>query len=275
MRTIKCKITKIEKTFNHGHVVEAELIEGSIPNLITYADHVKSDGTIFQIPTYLIETTNKGICRLYFHTTPNNDEWLFNFEGTFFELYVSEYSNFIIPQHCKKMLLLIEESALFENLIIIDFLAINKIKTDVYIKTEAQGELLNYLQRRMNNNITLLPSLETRTVHSIFTNQEIGTRLYISGSWSMINHLKNIAFEIGLTDDEIQFKGFGVKKEKIMCVKCYSFNINETNDEIEEMNCAHCNTMLEVSSHYSRRLGAHLGYVKAEEVVIGMERRKK
>ncbi|WP_339226175.1 dimethylamine monooxygenase subunit DmmA family protein [Oceanobacillus sp. FSL K6-2867] len=269
MRTVKCKLIK-QETLNQGHVVEVELVEGSIPNLINYSDQVKWNETIVNLPTYVIQTNKKGVYRLYFNTSSINEASLFNFDGNLFELVISEYSQFNIPDNCKKMLLLIEDLALFESLVIIDFLSINKIEANVYVKGQEQGNLFNYLQRKVNDSITLLPYLGERELQSIFNKQVIGTRLYIAGSWSMINDVKNIAHGTGFTDDEIQFKGLGVKKEKIMCIQCYSFNTNETEEEIEEMKCVHCDALLEVSDHYSKRLGAYLGYVQLQEAPVGV-----
>ncbi|WP_067727607.1 dimethylamine monooxygenase subunit DmmA family protein [Oceanobacillus damuensis] len=273
MHPINCKLLSKLKTFEQGHIAEVELTKGSIPNMIAYADQIVCNETTIQLPVYLIKTNEEGICRLFINTSINNGEYLSISEGDFFEINISEYSHFKIPERCKKMLLLMEEAALFDNLVIIDFLSFNGVEANVYVKAGEQGELLGYLQHY--HNINLITSLDNFKLQTIFNNQVIGTRLYISGSWSMINFVKNVAYNSGFTDDEIQYNGLGQKKEKIMCVKCYAFNTNQTGDEIEEMICEHCNTKLEVSSHYSRRLGAYLGYVKAEEAVIGVERRKK
>lgn len=83
----------------------------------------------------------------------------------------------------------------------------------------------------------------------------------------MINSVKEMAYISGFTDDEIQYKGLGQKKEKIMCVKCYSLNQNQMDDEVDVIICKHCNAMLEVSNHYSKRHAAYLGYIKDKEYV--------
>ena len=40
----------------------------------------------------------------------------------------------------------------------------------------------------------------------------------------MIQAIKEEAYHVGFSDDEIQTVGISRKKEKVFCVKCYSYN---------------------------------------------------
>lgn len=269
MNTIKCRHVKDIALFKHGYVAEIELIEGSIPQQIGLADHIQYNNNNLQLPLHLVETKKEGIYYLFLDTSNYREQKnsiIEQFQYTSFTLGISEYSSFSIQSNYKKMLLIIDSSALFESLPIIDFLALNQINTDVYLITERnQGKDIDYLQHKLGNNIILVPSFDG--LQSIFDGQAIGTYLFISGSWLMINTVTKIAYNAGFTDDEIQYKGVGPKKEKIMCVKCYSLNENQMDDEVDEITCKHCNAVLEVSNHYSKRHVAYLGYIKDKEYV--------
>ncbi|WP_445491922.1 hypothetical protein [Niallia sp. 03133] len=48
------------------------------------------------------------------------------------------------------------------------------------------------------------------------------------------------------------------KKENVFCVKCCSFN-KKTEDNY--ITCNNCNTLLDVTTRYSKRLEAYLGFI--------------
>lgn len=88
--------------------------------------------------------------------------------------------------------------------------------------------------------------------------QKMGTYLYISGKWDFVKHVKNLAYDIGFSDYEMQTAVIGTIKKKLVCCTCHGEN--DVENQIRAV-CAHCGQELEVSSHYSRRLDAYLGYV--------------
>ncbi|WP_396334515.1 hypothetical protein [Alkalihalobacillus sp. MEB130] len=49
------------------------------------------------------------------------------------------------------------------------------------------------------------------------------------------------------------------KKKNVYCIKCSK--LNSSNDQINEIVCAYCQSHLDVSIHYSNRLDAYLGYL--------------
>ena len=91
-----------------------------------------------------------------------------------------------------------------------------------------------------------------------FTQQRMGTFLYLSGEWQFINRLKKLSLEAGFSEYEMQINIVGPISKKLVCCECYG--VNEFRDNDMHITCNHCGIGLEVSSHYSRRLEAYLGY---------------
>ncbi|GED66868.1 hypothetical protein BRE01_05700 [Brevibacillus reuszeri] len=90
-----------------------------------------------------------------------------------------------------------------------------------------------------------------------FSQQKMGTYMYLSGKWEFVSRIKNLALEAGFTEFEMQLKVIGPARKKLLCSKCYG--IHEV-EEVLHVICIHCGLYLEVSNHYSRRLDAFLGY---------------
>lgn len=90
-----------------------------------------------------------------------------------------------------------------------------------------------------------------------FSQQKMGTYLYLSGKWEFVNRLKNLALEAGFSEYEMQMKVLGNIRKKLICCKCHG--VNDVDEELH-ISCRHCGLKLEVSNHYSRRLEAYLGY---------------
>lgn len=89
--------------------------------------------------------------------------------------------------------------------------------------------------------------------------QMVGTYLYVSLPWNEINPIKRKIEEIGYSDEEYQFFGYGEKTKNVFCCRCHGVTVIE--NEIAEIACHHCHLLLEVSDHYSSLRDAYLGYV--------------
>ncbi|MEH7445142.1 dimethylamine monooxygenase subunit DmmA family protein [Bacillus sp. JJ1122] len=87
--------------------------------------------------------------------------------------------------------------------------------------------------------------------------QKMGTYLFLSGTGEFVNRLKNLALEAGFSDQEMQLSVQGPVSKRVICCKCHG--VNNVEDELH-ITCMHCAVDLEVSSHYSSRLEAYLGY---------------
>lgn len=162
---------------------------------------------------------------------------------------------------CRKVLFLIDESELFDSLATIDAFSQNRIEAEIYVKTDRQqGEILEDIQHKTSIKINYIPSFENDKIESLLNEQLIGTKIFISGPWSMIKQIKEIASTVGFTDEEIYYNGSGEEDKKVYCVKCYSYNKAEKNSN--EITCGHCNAVLDVSKHFSKRLDSYLGYIQ-------------
>lgn len=91
-----------------------------------------------------------------------------------------------------------------------------------------------------------------------FSQQKMGTYLYVSGELEFVNILKNLAFNAGFSEHEMQMKVLGPTTKKLICCTCHGGN--DVGDQLH-ITCKHCGQELELSNHYSRRLDAYLGYV--------------
>ncbi|CAM3853888.1 dimethylamine monooxygenase subunit DmmA family protein [Mesobacillus thioparans] len=91
-----------------------------------------------------------------------------------------------------------------------------------------------------------------------FNTQKMGTYLYISGSAEFVMMVKELAFEAGFSEHEMQIVTRGFLPKKLICCNCHSENEAGDNKHVK---CRLCGQELEASNHYSRRLDAYLGYV--------------
>lgn len=93
-------------------------------------------------------------------------------------------------------------------------------------------------------------------------NQSMGTRLFTCGEADTVKRLQKIATTVGFNLDEMYFEILGKRREKIFCAGCSTLNLPSPEKVIR---CENCGRLLEVSSHYSKRLNAVLGYLTVPE----------
>ncbi|KMY42719.1 dimethylamine monooxygenase subunit DmmA family protein [Peribacillus loiseleuriae] len=264
MNTIKGKIIQEENSFDQGYVAEVKLHAGSNSQMIGFANQIICNKNRFKLPVYLVETgKQEGTYRLLINTTTYSEEkrerLVEQLRDHEFELVVEEDPYFELHHGCQKMLLFIDQSALFVNLAEIDFLSLKNIEFNVFVIAEEKDPVLDYLQHKHGNNIKILSSFTADNIQAVLDQQLIGTKLFISGDWPLVRDVKQAAYEAGFTDAEIQTKEIGKKEEKVYCVKCYNHNEKTNSSEIK---CEHCHTVLDVSNHFSKRLDAYLGYIQ-------------
>lgn len=89
--------------------------------------------------------------------------------------------------------------------------------------------------------------------------QKMGTYLYMALPYHQLQQAKKIAEDIGFSDEEAQYIGYGEKLIRIFCCRCHG--INEIKSDKEEILCNQCGLELSVSDHYSVYHNAVLGYV--------------
>ncbi|MGE8081214.1 dimethylamine monooxygenase subunit DmmA family protein [Peribacillus loiseleuriae] len=264
MNTVKGRVIQVENSFDQGYIAEVKLLSGSNSQMIGFAKQIICNQTRFKLPVYLVETgKQEGTYRLLINTTtcPEQEKLRLveQLKDQEFELVVEEDPYFELHHNCQKMLFIIEQTALFVNLAEIDFLSLKNIEFSVFVIGEEKDPIRDYLQNKHGCNVTILPSFTSHDVQTVLDKQLIGTKLFISGDWSMVRDVKQAAYSVGFTDKEMQTKEIGIKEEKVYCVKCYNHN-KKTNSS--EITCVHCHTILDVSNHFSKRLDAYLGYIQ-------------
>jgi dimethylamine monooxygenase subunit C len=89
--------------------------------------------------------------------------------------------------------------------------------------------------------------------------QKMGTYLYVSVGWSQLPPIKTLAKEVGFSEEETQYLGYGTKYRKVFCCRCHG--ITEVEEEQAELVCRQCGLELAVSDHYSTLRDAYLGYL--------------
>lgn len=90
-----------------------------------------------------------------------------------------------------------------------------------------------------------------------FSQQKMGSYLYISGNRDFVKRVEKLALESGFFEYEMQINIIGEINKRVICCECHGCNVVV---EKEQFHCKHCGLELEVSNHYSRRLDAYLGY---------------
>lgn len=247
------------------YTAEIKVIDGRFPQAVGVIEKIQYGDRTFHFPIRYVEICKTtGIYRLFFDISTATEidylQLVNHLHNQLIKLVASDNSLFHLPANSRKVLLFIDESAIFESLAIIYSLFFNKIETYLYVKTERkQGGTMSYVQNLLPNRISFISSCSYQEIFPILNEQVMGTKLFISGTWPMISEVKKIAYTAGFTDEEIQYKGIGQKNETVFCVKCYHLNRKKNEYKII---CEHCNTVLDVSTHFSRRLDAYLGYIK-------------
>lgn len=115
--------------------------------------------------------------------------------------------------------------------------------------------------------IHVLPSIVTavRRLSGILANSRMGTRIYASGSETMIGHVVQTAQDFGMDPAAVLTEHRGTASRRVQCVHCKGFTENVTTNIVA---CAHCGEHLLVRDHYSRRYAAFMG-VSAEAEAKG------
>ncbi|MFD1359856.1 dimethylamine monooxygenase subunit DmmA family protein [Fictibacillus halophilus] len=89
--------------------------------------------------------------------------------------------------------------------------------------------------------------------------QKMGTHLYVALPYAGLEKVRKTAEEIGFTEEETQYIGYGKKVKRIFCCRCHG--MNETADVQADILCSQCGLELSISDHYSVFHNAFLGYV--------------
>jgi dimethylamine monooxygenase subunit C len=94
--------------------------------------------------------------------------------------------------------------------------------------------------------------------------QKMGSFLYVAVTWDKLKNIKKLSEDIGFSNEEVQFVGYGVKDICVFCCRCHGITeLSKQHESSEQtiVNCCHCGLLLEISDHYSTLKDAYLGYV--------------
>lgn len=147
----------------------------------------------------------------------------------------------------------------FEAKVLIDHLKMDQETASIYYISKQKNEkFLLDITENLGEEVTFLRNYDPEKVIPILSTAKVGTNLYLIGEWKMVLDIKQQALDVGFTDEEIIVKGIGEKEEHVFCVKCYHINKKTEKTVIQ---CEKCHQKLDVSSHYSRRHDACLGFI--------------
>ena len=111
-----------------------------------------------------------------------------------------------------------------------------------------------------------------KALPEILENNFMGTRLYISGSETFLWKVQHTAHKCGMQKSEIHMELFGSKARRVYCPHCETMNEGVTTDIAE---CSGCGLALVNVDHFSREMGAYLGFrVDAENPGVIPERKE-
>ncbi|PGT76585.1 dimethylamine monooxygenase subunit DmmA family protein [Bacillus sp. AFS040349] len=258
MSTFYCELKNKKQLFDNMFTAEIELAEDLLYSfgMVEITDRKKNQ-TAPSIPTFYVQIPTKNntiLYRLFFSSNTLLHK---------IECQLLDQPAFQLPSFSKKLLVFLDKTSLFESsgLALLTYITLHKLNAEIFVTmtTEEQENLFHELLTLFPIPIQFISNYSSEVISPYLEDRLVGTKLFISGPWTMMTKIKNTAYLVGYSDEEIQTNILGKKSEKLFCVKCYGFNKKQDDEAI----CQHCLTLLDVSSHYSRRLDAYLGYIKA------------
>jgi hypothetical protein len=101
------------------------------------------------------------------------------------------------------------------------------------------------------------------TLESMLQSADMGLRLYLVGCEDAIWQAAAIAARYGMSSAEIRLFQTGTKARPVFCVHCRAMTRGVRTNLVD---CSGCGRTLFVRDHFSRRLGAYMGFqIDAEE----------
>lgn len=102
-----------------------------------------------------------------------------------------------------------------------------------------------------------------KSLESILQKAHMGLRLYLVGPEDAIWQAARIAARYGMLSPEIRLFQSGTKARPVFCVHCRAMTRGVRTNLVD---CSGCGRTLFVRDHFSRRLGAYMGFqIDAEE----------
>lgn len=225
---------------------------------------VSIEDEVFQSPAFLVEHSKvNSRYRLFLDLEKMEIQERVRFmdglRSDFFYLEPSLKPIYQLKANAQKILMVIDHEAILESLALSSYLFEQGFKREIGIMAQhIDSRLKRYLDEGLSTPINILTVDEPERVQQFLANQCIGTNLFIAGHWEFVKEVLRFAAGAGYTPSEIQLSGYGLKYEKVFCVKCCALTIKP---KANQLACQNCRTLLEVSDRYSKRLDAYLGYI--------------
>lgn len=255
---------RVKKINQHLAIAEVTVIKGELPLKSGFITKLKyNEDEVFDGRIYFLEINKtKNKYRLYIDTHSNtafhSNEQLDRLAVEPFAGVALEHPAFYLRPNLQKVVIICDELAICESIAFSHLLSKQKIAIELYIfKTkELDSESKDYYRALFSHQVNFLT--EMSSVYESLSYQLIGTKLFLAGNWKMVNEIRQLAKKIGFGEDEVHASRYGKDEERIFCVKCLSINKKE---EAEYQVCSSCKTRLELTTRYSKRLQAYLGFV--------------
>lgn len=125
-----------------------------------------------------------------------------------------------------------------------------------------QSIINQVIDKNLSFEVVFIGEVQVTDLVVWLSGQRMGSYLYIAAHWNQLKAIKQLAEEIGFSEEEAQYIGYGEKEKYLFCCRCQGITkLDAQNREQVEVNCIHCDLLLEISDHYSRLRDAYLGYV--------------
>jgi hypothetical protein len=92
---------------------------------------------------------------------------------------------------------------------------------------------------------------------------QMGTRIYLAGPEDAVWQASRVADGFGVGRDEVRYAQLGSKARPVFCVHCRTITRGVHTNIVS---CSGCGRSLFVRDHFSRRLGAYMGFQIDAEV---------
>lgn len=136
----------------------------------------------------------------------------------------------------------------------------------VYAETGSNGadyaSRLNQLPIELVHCLPTVATAVTR-LEGVLNAARMGTRIYASGTETMIGLTVQLAQELGMDPGTVITEHRGTRARRVQCVHCKGITENVTTNIVK---CAHCGLNLLVRDHYSKRRAAFQGVCVDAEV---------
>ncbi|SDI00586.1 hypothetical protein SAMN05421868_102205 [Paenibacillus naphthalenovorans] len=163
--------------------------------------------------------------------------------------------------HKHKYILFVDETSILHAIPILLALGRQGKQAEVHYLQKVRGEshkAFKRFTRSIDVPVRWLGVWDQSAISRTLENQTMEVQLIVICDMEMYHPLLTLSRGLGFAKDEIDGYPTGEARETVFCVGCYRLQKKTAEAEME---CEHCGAPLLVSSHYSERMNAYLGYI--------------